>query len=79
MILFALDWAFILEKLILIAAVITVSLVVAMYATYVERKFAGFIQDRHGPNRRGSQAHHGIKSSFMKRSSLIIQTSCFCS
>ncbi|MBX3253082.1 MAG: NADH-quinone oxidoreductase subunit NuoH [Chitinophagaceae bacterium] len=53
MILFALDWAFILEKLILIAVVITVSLVVAMYATYVERKFAGFIQDRHGPNRAG--------------------------
>lgn len=53
MTLLALDWAFILEKLLLIAVVITVSLVVAMYATYVERKFAGFIQDRHGPNRAG--------------------------
>ncbi len=44
MTLLALDWAFILEKLLLIAVVITISLVVAMYATYVERKFAGFIQ-----------------------------------
>lgn len=47
------DWAFIVQKMILIAAVISISLVVAMYATYVERKFAGFIQDRHGPNRVG--------------------------
>ncbi|MGN6436511.1 MAG: NADH-quinone oxidoreductase subunit NuoH [Agriterribacter sp.] len=47
------DWAFIVQKMILIAAVISISLVVAMYATYVERKFAGFIQDRHGPNRAG--------------------------
>ncbi|MBX2922293.1 MAG: NADH-quinone oxidoreductase subunit NuoH [Chitinophagaceae bacterium] len=51
--LLALDGAFVLEKLILIAVVISISLVVAMYATYVERKFAGFIQDRHGPNRAG--------------------------
>lgn len=47
------DWTFIVQKMILIAAVISISLVVAMYATYVERKFAGFIQDRHGPNRAG--------------------------
>lgn len=51
--LLALDWAFIVQKMILIAVVISISLVVAMYATYVERKFAGFIQDRHGPNRAG--------------------------
>ncbi len=49
----AFDWSFAIEKLVLIAIVITVSLVVAMYATYAERKVAGFIQDRLGPNRAG--------------------------
>lgn len=53
MTLLALDWAIIIEKLLLITVVVTISLVVAMYATYIERKFAGFIQDRHGPNRAG--------------------------
>jgi NADH-quinone oxidoreductase subunit H len=48
-----LDWTFAIEKLILIAIVITVSLIVAMYATYAERKIAGVIQDRRGPNRAG--------------------------
>jgi NADH-quinone oxidoreductase subunit H len=47
------DWAFILEKLILIAIVITASLLIAMYATYAERKIAAVIQDRRGPNRAG--------------------------
>src|ERR1044071_6064424 len=47
------DWGFILEKLILIAVIITASLVIAMYATYAERKVAAVIQDRRGPNRAG--------------------------
>ena len=47
------DWAFILEKLISIAIVITASLAIAMYATYAERKVAAVIQDRRGPNRAG--------------------------
>lgn len=53
MILLALDWAFILQKLILIAVVVSASLVIAMYATYAERKVAAVMQDRRGPNRAG--------------------------
>lgn len=47
------DWALLIEKLVLIAIIITVSLVVAMYATYGERKVAAWMQDRVGPNRAG--------------------------
>jgi NADH-quinone oxidoreductase subunit H len=47
------DIAFIIEKLLLISAILGVSLGIAMYTTLAERKFAGFFQDRVGPNRAG--------------------------
>lgn len=52
-ILLTVDWAYVLEKAIFIAVIISISLVVAMYATWGERKIAAFIQDRVGPNRAG--------------------------
>src|SRR5258705_4331549 len=53
MYLLAIDWAFIFEKLLLVAGVIMFSLFVAMYATWWERKLASFLQDRIGPSRAG--------------------------
>ncbi|MCX6314841.1 MAG: NADH-quinone oxidoreductase subunit H, partial [Sphingobacteriales bacterium] len=47
------DLAMILEKLVLIVIVVMASLVIAMYATYAERKVAAILQDRRGPNRAG--------------------------
>jgi NADH-quinone oxidoreductase subunit H len=53
MLLLAFDWLFLLEKLLLIVGIVSVSLVIAMYETYAERKIAAIIQDRRGPNRAG--------------------------
>lgn len=40
-------------KIVLIASIFGLSLLVAMYATLMERKVAAFFQDRYGPNRAG--------------------------
>ncbi len=53
MFLLQIDLASLIEKLVLIGAVITGSLVIAMYSTYGERKIAAILQDRKGPNRAG--------------------------
>lgn len=51
--LLAIDWLLIVEKLVLIVIVVMASLLIAMYATYAERKVAAVLQDRRGPNRAG--------------------------
>jgi NADH-quinone oxidoreductase subunit H len=47
------DWWLILDKIILIVVVFAISLGVAAYSTYGERKVAAVMQDRIGPNRAG--------------------------
>ncbi|EEI94222.1 NADH dehydrogenase [Sphingobacterium spiritivorum ATCC 33300] len=47
------ETAFIIEKSVLVAIIFVVTLVIAMYSTLAERKIAGFMQDRYGPDRAG--------------------------
>jgi len=47
------ETAQIIFSLVLIVVIFLISLVIAMYSTYAERKIAAFFQDRVGPNRAG--------------------------
>jgi NADH-quinone oxidoreductase subunit H len=47
------DWSLLLDKTILIVILFLVSLGIASYSTYAERKVAAFLQDRIGPDRAG--------------------------
>jgi NADH-quinone oxidoreductase subunit H len=51
--LLAFDWFFLIEKLVLIVGIVSISLVIAMYETWAERKVAAVMQDRRGPMRAG--------------------------
>ncbi len=53
MLLLQIDWLFLLEKIALITVILLVSLGIAAYATWGERKVAAIMQDRLGPNRAG--------------------------
>src|SRR5258707_674020 len=45
--------AFLSYKMILVLVIFTITLAVAAYSTYAERKVAAFLQDRIGPDRAG--------------------------
>lgn len=44
---------FVIEKFLLVVVLFAISLLIAMYSTYAERKVAAFLQDRLGPDRAG--------------------------
>ena len=47
------DSAFIIEKSVFIVVIFAITMIMAMYSTWAERKVAAYLQDRVGPNRAG--------------------------
>ena len=47
------DQALLIEKIILVLTMLGITLLIATYSTYAERKVAAFLQDRLGPDRAG--------------------------
>lgn len=69
----SIDTGLFLEKLTMVAVVVFALLGIALYTTFAERKVAGFMQDRYGPNRAGPLACSShwptVSNSFSKKNS----------